>query len=247
MLTSSSPLSAPTPEVITTRAALLVEHFPTLAKQPKFEQTITRAQAIAARTGAIVELQPGVFAVQSERQPETAYTVDTNAHTCTCPAHAKFPDRTCKHRLAIALYVGWEQPAPAAAPTVEAPPEVEPTAAAVHGHLNPVGFVSYNHPFHGLVDIAVELLGMVVRNGHRVEYVRALNGQPFDHSGFFGPDSTEYAYFAPGSFRPARRSCVPNAQPSNMPEASRALADSRFSAAFPGHVNKGNKKLASNE
>jgi len=102
-------------EDLTARADRLVKDFPILTTQPKFEQTFSRARVIAARAGAIVELQPGIFAVQSERKPSECYTVNTVQHTCTCPAHVNYPERTCKHRLAVALFAGWfktNKPAP---------------------------------------------------------------------------------------------------------------------------------------
>ena len=110
-----------TPEEITARATRLQADFPSLLKETGFTSHLLNAEAIA-NNGKIFEVKPGVFRVQSQSNPEGSYTVDTTKKTCTCPAHGKYPDTHCKHRIAVALYVGWfsqELPKPQRAPEPE--------------------------------------------------------------------------------------------------------------------------------
>jgi hypothetical protein len=72
-----------------------------LAQYPKEATWITRGYAIAVRGGVQLDGH-GLATVQSQRQPETWYTV--NGH-CTCPDASRAPKGRCKHRWAKALLV----------------------------------------------------------------------------------------------------------------------------------------------
>src|SRR5215475_15823667 len=72
-----------------------------LVQYPREAARITRGYAIAARGGVHLDGH-GLATVQSERQPETWYTV--NSH-CVCPDAARAPRGRCKHRWAKALLV----------------------------------------------------------------------------------------------------------------------------------------------
>jgi len=72
-----------------------------LAQYPKEAARITRGHAIAAQGGVHLDGH-GLAAVQSQRHPETWYTV--NGH-CTCHDASRAPAGRCKHRWAKALFV----------------------------------------------------------------------------------------------------------------------------------------------
>lgn len=72
-----------------------------LAQYPKEAARITRGHAIAAQGGVHLDGH-GLAAVQSQRHPETWYTV--NGH-CTCHDASRAPAGRCKHRWAKALLV----------------------------------------------------------------------------------------------------------------------------------------------
>ncbi len=101
------------PDEIAARVQRLTSDFPSLLTHSGFEKRIERAQNLVTR-GEIIEVSPGRFRIQSESNPQGFYYVDTTKKSCTCPDAGKHPERPCKHRLAVALYVGWfnqEQPA----------------------------------------------------------------------------------------------------------------------------------------
>ena len=72
-----------------------------LAQYPREAGRITRGHAIAVRGGVHLDGH-GLAAVQSQRQPETWYTV--NSH-CACQDASRAPAGRCKHRWAKALMV----------------------------------------------------------------------------------------------------------------------------------------------
>ncbi len=72
-----------------------------LAQYPREAGRITRGHAIAVRGGVHLDGH-GLAAVQSQRQPETWYTV--NGH-CACQDASRAPAGRCKHRWAKALMV----------------------------------------------------------------------------------------------------------------------------------------------
>src|SRR5919201_4407027 len=72
-----------------------------LDQYPKEASRITRGYAIAVQGGVRLDGH-GLAAVQSQRQPETWYTV--NGH-CACPDASRAPRGRCKHRWAKALFV----------------------------------------------------------------------------------------------------------------------------------------------
>ena len=72
-----------------------------LAQYPKEAARITRGHAIAVQGGVHLDGH-GLAAVQSQRHPETWYTV--NGH-CTCHDASRAPAGRCKHRWAKALLV----------------------------------------------------------------------------------------------------------------------------------------------
>ena len=72
-----------------------------LAQYPKEAARIRRGHAIAVQGGVHLDGH-GLAAVQSQRHPETWYTV--NGH-CTCHDASRAPAGRCKHRWAKALLV----------------------------------------------------------------------------------------------------------------------------------------------
>ena len=72
-----------------------------LAQYPKEAVRITRGHVIAVQGGVHLD-GCGLATVQSQRQPETWYTV--NSH-CPCPDASRAPQGRCKHRWAKALLV----------------------------------------------------------------------------------------------------------------------------------------------
>jgi hypothetical protein len=72
-----------------------------LAKHPEEAARIQRGYAIAVEGGVHLS-GVGLATVQSQRQPETCYTVHSQ---CTCWDATWAPDGRCKHRWAKALMV----------------------------------------------------------------------------------------------------------------------------------------------
>jgi hypothetical protein len=90
-----------------------------LAKHPEEAARIQRGYAIAVEGGVHLS-GVGLATVQSQRQPETCYTVHSR---CTCWDVTRAPDGRCKHRWAKALMV---QALTYMAQQSEAPDEVLP-------------------------------------------------------------------------------------------------------------------------
>jgi uncharacterized Zn finger protein len=78
---------------------------------------LTRAEKAARilESGLVHQAHPDSleFYVESESNPDTVYTVDLQAHVCTCPDFAR-RQATCKHQMAaqLALDILNRPPAP---------------------------------------------------------------------------------------------------------------------------------------
>jgi hypothetical protein len=123
MFTQVSTTIKAEPEAVEKRASQFAAYWPGAAA--KSIGRLQRAKVIAT-AGVIFYAGDGTYKVQSESNPLGTYLINPAAHSCTCPDHGKHGPEgiICKHRLALALAIGWEiavtpEQTPAPIPTAE--------------------------------------------------------------------------------------------------------------------------------
>jgi predicted nucleic acid-binding Zn finger protein len=186
------------PAVVTSRFQAFIATWPASAN--RFNQRLLLAQDMASTSGAVVQLDPDRYQVASQSKPDISYIVDLSAKSCTCPDHIAHAAAgvICKHRLAVALFVGWGDPTDVELQHMAlAARQAEQRAGYIaflsnHPYVSPfrvsfaefcqyprLGVVAYEHPLQGLLSIPC-LAGPDFLDGGlmRVQVI-ALNGTPF--------------------------------------------------------------------
>ena len=169
----SIPAFRPTsdPAVIISRTTAFRTTWPNAAA--RFENRLEAAEDLASTPGKVTQLSPDIYQVKSQSNPLGSYTVTISARSCTCPDHGKHASHgvICKHRLAVALFVGWDDPTPLEqmqlnihsaeaekhklyAAFMETHPEAQKNIDFSTFSSYPVlGSVAYEHPNQGLLNI----------------------------------------------------------------------------------------------
>jgi predicted nucleic acid-binding Zn finger protein len=209
------------PAVVTSRFKAFISTWPVSAN--RFNQRLLLAQDLASTSGAVMQLGPDRYQVASQSKPGTSYIVTLSAKSCTCPDHIAHAGAgvICKHRLAVALYVGWGEPTEVERQHMAmAARQAEQRAGYItflssHPYVSPfhisftefcqyprLGVVAYDHPLQG--EISVPCLAGVDFNENqdpqgalRVQVI-ALTGTPFVH----GLWATTYLTTAADRFTP---------------------------------------------
>ena len=107
MVTLATRITEITPDLIQTRAAQFTALWPAAAA--KCGKRLARAVELANTEYVTPCADGSTYFVRSATDPDKSYSVNPAAHTCTCPDNSNYAGGIiCKHRLAVALLVGWE-------------------------------------------------------------------------------------------------------------------------------------------
>jgi hypothetical protein len=190
------------PAVVTSRFQAFVATWPASAN--RFNQRLMLAQDLASTSGAVVQLDPDRYQVASQSTPGGSYIVTLSTKSCTCPDHGAHAAAgvICKHRLAVALFVGWGEPTEVERQHMAVVARQADQRAgyikflSIHPYVSPfhIGFAEYcQHPRLGVIAYAHPLQGEISvpclageefhenqdpRGALRVQVI-ALTGTPF--------------------------------------------------------------------